>query len=71
MLLQVSMCSQRPRGQKPSCLIALLNISILPGDPMFDPMITEKGMLQCEVVAVAGPCSFPCVLPLAGVAQPG
>lgn len=38
---------------------------------MFDPMITEKGMLQCEVVAVAGPCSFPCVLPLAGVAQPG
>lgn len=40
-LLQLSTCSQRPKGQKPNCPIALPNTSILPKDLMFDPMGTE------------------------------
>ena len=41
-------CSQRPQEQKPSCLVALLNISIPPRDLMFDPVGTDTSACDRE-----------------------
>lgn len=46
-LLQVSTCSQRPRGQK-QLPHRLLNMSIPPRHPTFDPIITKRCCLSTQ-----------------------